>query len=523
MPPVARVVAVAPNATGLGARAARLRQMRWYAGRVRTRSAVVLAAGVGLLGCASLPLLTRSWVEVRTPNFLILSPLPEADASELARELELFRSVVEVVTGKPIPASPVPLRVYAFDGPSSYRSFGSPGVAGYFTASAREGTVVMADWKRRDFGTQQLLQHEYVHFLLRNRSLQAYPPWYDEGLAEFLSTIQVRDGSVEIGRVPERRIQSLGQTGWFPLEEVLALRNFAGMSRSHISAFYAESWAFVHYLNLGRGESKPRAEMARYLKALRQGASNEEAVRQAFGESSATLGHKLGKYLKGRRYNFLTVGVDKFDTGAAPRSRTVGRAEVGRALGRLSNTIERFGQAQRYYQAALAEDPADVAALAGLAGALAGREHWSEAEARYRVALASAPDDALVHLDYANALHARAEDAEEEAERKRLALRAREHYVRSWKLDDSIPETYARYGATFLLDGKDAARGREALEHAHRMLPASVEIKLDLARLCAKVGRHDEARQLALLVSTWHHSKDQDRELQELLAKLEDR
>jgi hypothetical protein len=150
--------------------------MCWYAGRVQARLAVVLAASVGLLGCAHLPLLTRSWVEVRTPNFVILSPLAEADALKLAGELELFRSVAEVVTGKQIPTSPVPLRVYAFDGPDSFRSFGPPGVAGYFADSAREGTIVIADWKRRAFGARQVLQHEYVHFLLRNHSLHAYPP-----------------------------------------------------------------------------------------------------------------------------------------------------------------------------------------------------------------------------------------------------------------------------------------------------------------------------------------------------------
>jgi tetratricopeptide (TPR) repeat protein len=489
-------------------------------GRVRMRSAVVLAALVVSLGCASLPILEQSWVEVETPNFRILSSLPEADALALARELELFRSVVQVAIGKQIPASPVPLQVFAFDGPNSYRSFGYPEVAGYFADSAREGTVVIADWRRRTFGARQILQHEYVHFALRNHSLQAYPPWYDEGLAEFLSTIQVREGQVEIGRVPEPYVVSY--SGWVPLEEVLALRNFEGLSSWQISAFYTESWAFVHYLNLGRGESNPRAEIARYLEALREGTSEEEAVRQAFGESSGTLGHKLAKYLERGRYNFVTVGVDKFDPGAAPRARALSRAEVGRALGHLSNEIERFDQGQRYYQAVLAEDPTDAAALVGLADALAGQDRWSEADVRYEAALARAPDDALAHLDYANALRARAEAADDEEERTRFAGKAREHYVESWKLDDSIPETYANYGATFLLDGEDADRGLEALEHAHRMLPASVEIKLDLARLCAEVGRRDEARQLALTVSTWHHSPDQERELQELLAKLED-
>ena len=34
------------------------------------------------------------------------------------------------------------------------------------------------------------------------------------------------------------------------------------------------------------------------------------------------------------------------------------------------------------------------------------------------------------------------------------------------------------YGATFLLEGEETQRGLEPLEHASRMLPSSVEIKL---------------------------------------------
>ena len=52
-----------------------------------------------------------------------------------------------------------------------------------------------------------------------------------------------------------------------------------------------------------------------------------------------------------------------------------------------------------------------------------------------------------------------------------------------WKLDGSIPEPYARYGATFLLEGEEAERGLDPLERANRMLPSSAEVELLLARL----------------------------------------
>jgi hypothetical protein len=94
--------------------------------------------------------------------------------------------------------------------------------------------------------------------------------------------------------------------------------------------------------------------------------------------------------------------------------------------------------------------------------------------------------------------HARKEE-DDEVRRSALARRAREFYVKSWKLDDSIPETYARYGATFLLEGQDASKGVKTLEHAYALLPNAIPILIWLARAKLEVGEPNEARRLALL------------------------
>ncbi|MFQ5503316.1 MAG: tetratricopeptide repeat protein [Planctomycetota bacterium] len=282
-------------------------------------TALALTALLGLLGCVTSSIHELPWVEVRTPHFVLLSPMPEAAALELARDLVLFRSVVELATGHEIPASPVPVRVYAFGGRATYGSFALPGVAGYLTA-------------------------------------------------------------------------------------------------------------------------------------LRDGVGNAEAVRRSFGDDGGTLGHRLAQYLTRKRLSHLVIDVERFDLGTAPEVRRAAPGEVARALGWLSNELEKFGQAQGYYAAALAETPGDV---------------------------------------------------------------------RAWKLDDTIPESYAGYGATFLLKGQDAVRGQPTLEHAHRLLPSSTEVKLSLARLYARIDRLQEARELARVVSTWFHSQQQAAEIEKLLEEIE--
>jgi len=74
------------------------------------------------------------------------------------------------------------------------------------------------------------------------------------------------------------------------------------------------------------------------------------------------------------------------------------------------------------------------------------------------------------------------------------------------------------YGATFLLEGEETQRGLEPLEHASQMLPSSLEIKLLLARLYARLGRSMAARSLALAVYSRTHSEATRAEAQEIAA-----
>jgi len=487
--------------------------------RVRYAWAIALGAALAGLGCASAAPHLDPWLEVRTPNFVVLSPRSEAATLELARDLERFRSVVELVTGKRIPASRVPLRVYALDA-GTYRSYGAPGIAGFFFDSPRRNTIVLGAGRRGWGEARVVLQHEYVHFLLRNRTRYAYPPWYDEGFAEFLSNVEMGPEGILVGRPLRQRIATLPQVGWLPVGEVLSRRSFEGLREDQLAAFYSESWLLVHYLNLGRESVDTRAELALYLKGLREGLDDEQAARRAFGADSATLGHRLQRYLQADRYSYVTIDPEHLGAAAEPQLRALSPAEVASALGWLSLHVGKFEQAQRHYRAALAADPGDARALSGSAAALSGQQQWAAAEARFAQALAAGADDPVVHLDYANYLHGRATEESDASARQRLALEAREHYVRSWKLDDSIPETYAAYGQTFLLEGEEVARGLETLEHAHRMLPSSVEIKIALARLYAKLGRPQQARELALVASTWSHSSEHAEDIQALLEEL---
>ncbi len=476
--------------------------------------AVALALWLSL-GCASTSIHTRTWVEARTAHFTIWSCEDEDDTLELARDLELFRSVVEFVSGQRLPTSPVPIYVYAFNTPVTYRPFAVRGAAGHFEQSMRQNTIVIGGRTSTRVDTTQLIQHEYVHYLLENHGDFVYPSWYHEGFAEFLGTVRVKGDQVEIGAVPNGRVPQL--IAWTPLEEVLGRRPG---DRISVMALYGQSWALVHYLSFERvSGTRANQQLTRYFRSLERGMSVQEAVERSFGTSIDELDDELRSYVRRGRYKSALVEIEEFDLGSAPGLRPLSPAEVAVALGRLSLERERYEQAIAYFQKASVLDPAAAHARAGLGDTYVAQEMWEEAARAYDLAVETAPDDALIALGQGNLLYERARRAGAADERARLAREARSHYVRSWKLDDSIPETYARYGMTFLLDGEDTARGLKTLKHAHDLLPSSMEIRIRLAEMQLRLGDRKEARRLALSAANSVHDEEGRARIEALLAE----
>jgi hypothetical protein len=59
-----------------------------------------------------------------------------------------------------------------------------------------------------------VLKHEYVHFLVHNQDSLAYPHWFDEGFAEVLQTLTVSGNVVEFGQPNQVRADRLRSTPW---------------------------------------------------------------------------------------------------------------------------------------------------------------------------------------------------------------------------------------------------------------------------------------------------------------------
>jgi tetratricopeptide (TPR) repeat protein len=437
----------------------------------------------------------RPWIQLETQNIEIWTCVHERTARRLARKLELFRSVTAFVIGGELPKARLPLRMIHFPDVKSYAAFAPPGSAGVYLPSMR-ANILLSSGK-----SMHVIQHEYTHFLLDNHADFIYPPWYHEGFSEFLGATRFRGRDVEIGGLPPfgpPRLTYRGRDVWTPVGELLAA-GVGGHSPKGVRQLYPESWALVHYLYFGRpiGTNGAR-QVGFYLKRVQRGADIDASVQSTFGITVEELDQELRDYVAASRYKVLIQDVEKFGTIEEPTLTPLAPTDVALQLGELARMHGHEREARHYFDKVLARRPQDADALVGKALLELSDEPDEEVEATLREALAADPEDAGIHLTLGNVLHWWARKEEDAGARASLARRARKHYVKSWKLDDRVPETYAQYGATFLLEGEDAEKGLATLRRAHELLPASVSIRSSLAQLHMKLGNEKLARRFAL-------------------------
>ncbi len=128
------------------------------------------------------------WTRAETPHFVVYSDLGNR-VRDSALELEHFdawlRFLLNVHTE---PANK--LDVYLF-GAENGLSEVWPGVGsdvrGFYEATP-EQTAAFALYRTSGFGDQTVLFHEYAHHFMLQYFAGAYPKWFVEGFAEFVST-----------------------------------------------------------------------------------------------------------------------------------------------------------------------------------------------------------------------------------------------------------------------------------------------------------------------------------------------
>lgn len=467
--------------------------------------------------------LKRNWIEVRTPNFVIYSTVREKNAVKLAAELESFRQVVFALTNITGDVSPIPTEIFLLRNKSEIRHWvhGPRGLAGLFFPGIRKNVILSTGFVGAG---EEVLKHEYVHFVVGNFSRGRYPAWFSEGFAEFLGSAYFKRGSLYLGDVPKARVSSLELLPWLPGEKLVDRSQVAALREKQLFNFYAQSWLLVHYLQNGREGRNFRSDMKRYLAALSAGTPDVEAFETSFEFEIDSLKRTLRSYGQRGLRGYKIKG-DIFQIDYSPKTRSLSKGEAATILGRAMLGFGDFSvphEVKGLVAYGIEHAPSSAQAWANNSKWLMRAGQYTQAASHLGKAIQIAPENPYLWIDKADLLLAQARQEDiDPAQSKRWLSEAKRACLKAWKIDDSIPEVYGTYGVVLLEEGERPKKAVEMLAEAVRLLPSNLDLRLMLAEAYSAAGE----RQEVLTTVEWlrmqaHRSPELDARIETLLASV---
>ncbi len=474
----------------------------------RLRLALVLLAAVLAARPArgqdiKLPNPGDTWVQVRTAHFTLFGDASESKTKEVGLEMEKLHAVLQALKRGSGVSSPIPTFIYVFKNHQAMEPYLPRGEEedSSFFFGAQDGNYVQltAAWNS---DPRRSVYHNYIYYFM-DANFPPRPLWYEQGVAAYYSTFRVEGTEVRTGMAREDLLARLRGTMLIPLDRLLAADRKSPEYNDEIkgSIFNAESWALVHYLTLGNPERAP--QLSRYMSLRQQDRPQDEAFREAFQTDYATLFGELVAYVRGNRflYNRFQLSELKLSTEATatPMSYASVLCRLGELIAHVST--DRLPDAERFFQAALASQPSNADALAGLGMVRLRQEREAEAADFFGQAVATERADYRAYYYYARLKLQKIARAwswpmtdEERAgiEAGRAALR------QSIALNPDFPEARVELGRSFSVEQPDHLdEGIAELTIAARLLPSRPDVARDLDRLSKRKKEFDEAKRAA--------------------------
>lgn len=408
------------------------------------------------------------WQRVDTAHFTVYTDLAAEPARERAVSCEQLLSALHQhgweATGEP----PLRMSVVMFADPSDFHAYGGYGTSGYAT-HALFGPLLVLPAPRHGVG-YATLAHELTHGLAY-QAMAYQPRWFSEGLASYFESAAFEgEHQFVLGRPPAGAAATLRERRIVPPSRLIA-----GEPVDSEHAFYASSWALVHYLMTEHADA-----FADFQGRLAAGVPGERAFREAFPQlGMAQLDADVAQYVGRGSVPAFVAPVQVSEVAAT--QRTLSRAEE---LGleavlwsRCHACDDGRARSDKALAAALAEQPHQLeASVLALADA---RVPAPEAMARARALTEAHPEAWLAWAALVDA-----------ALRAQVALPNEGDTSPMARLRSIGP----RHPFSWLLSARQAAlRGDPAsalayAERARRLAPGDTDVLFVRAQLFAALG-----------------------------------
>src|ERR1700676_5371056 len=272
-------------------------------------------------------------LEIHSAHYTVITDAGDKKGREVALRFEQMRAVFAALLMKERLNQAVPLTILAFKNDKTYFQSaplrrGQPiGAAGFFVPGEDHNFIVLNLFEEESW---RAVAHDFTHLLLNYN----YPPaqgWFDEGVAEYFSSIRLDDKQVEIGGDPEmqstytedllqnqREVRNppksltelLSGQAWLTLPDLLTMKHDTSSytESTHNTLFYAQSWMVVHYLL----HEKKLPETGTYFDLVEnQHVSVEDAIQKAYGVNALQFDQAVKDYFHSLKPLFAALDASK--------------------------------------------------------------------------------------------------------------------------------------------------------------------------------------------------------------------
>lgn len=350
-------------------------------------------SGILLGSCAVSASAKESWVEVRSPNFTVLSNAGEKEARRIADQFEQFREVFHATLPQFRVDLGKPLIIFAVKDedslklllPAFWETKGHVHPAGIYSPGEESHLVAVRTNLEGEI-PYEIVYHEYTHAIM-DLNVRGLPVWLGEGLAEFYGHSVIHEKDIEVGKIASYHLQILQTNRLIPIEALLTADHHSPFynENNRASVFYAESWAIVHYLMMDP-DARKRQLFGKFLSAWDASGDQVQAAQSAFGDLKS-FSKAMESYA---RQNMFYVGRLKTSIHGDPKSyagRELPPAELAARRAFLYVHTQRFNEARASVEEALQADPKSALAYEARGLQAYAQQDFSGAEASFSRAI----------------------------------------------------------------------------------------------------------------------------------------
>ena len=355
----------------------------------------------------------------------------------------------------------------------------------------------------------QTTLNQLTHFYLRKAADFVVPVWYEDGLSELLSTVDVDGRIITMGKPPVGRWQHVQHLKWMPISEVVTVSRKALLSMPDhaVLSFAAESWLMLHFANIGDKKWLPAT--LKLVALADRGWSPNEALQKVFGPDLVAYERALKSYSRNSELGFARFERPPVTTSVLALE-SLSEAEGLTRVALMMLRGHRDNGAIEKLLTPLAADSNNLRAAAALAYLLTTSNRRTAALPLIE-RCKSAQDAEAALLCGRAILGPFMQGGGDESDARSAARSSRELFERAYQLDSREFEAIQANLTTYHILDDGQAKLIPMLQDALKVVPRSQALHVDLSRAFAREGRFADARsqlERAILNSVAQEERD---------------